>query len=47
LGEILSPKVRASISRVPGLVVLIFGVITVIRAFWPYFSALNNGHFLH
>ncbi|MGH7889287.1 MAG: sulfite exporter TauE/SafE family protein [Thermodesulfobacteriota bacterium] len=47
LGEILSPKVRASISRAPGLVVLIFGVITVIRAFWPYFSALNNGHFLH
>jgi len=47
LGEILSPKFRGSISRMPGLVVVIFGVITLARAFLPYISGLNKGHFLH
>ncbi len=47
LGEVLSPKFRASVSRVPGLVVVVFGIITLVRAFLPYVSELNNGHFLH
>jgi sulfite exporter TauE/SafE len=47
LGEVLSPKFRAGVSRVPGLVLVTFGVITLVRAFLPYFSGLNNGHFVH
>jgi hypothetical protein len=47
LGEILSPRLRGGISRMPGLVVVIFGVITLVRAFLPYVSGLNKGHFLH
>jgi sulfite exporter TauE/SafE len=44
LGEVLSPRVRATMSRVPGLVVVIFGIITLIRGFLPYLAALDKGH---
>ncbi|MBI2487957.1 MAG: sulfite exporter TauE/SafE family protein [Deltaproteobacteria bacterium] len=48
LGEILSPRFKASISRVPGLVIVIFGIITLARAFLPYVSELGyKGHFSH
>lgn len=48
LGEILSPRFKASISRVPGLVVVVFGIITLARAFLPYVSELGHkGHFFH
>ncbi|MER3447666.1 MAG: sulfite exporter TauE/SafE family protein [Candidatus Dadabacteria bacterium] len=45
LGEVLSPRFRAGVSRVPGLVVVIFGIITLFRAFLPFIN--YESHFLH
>lgn len=48
LGETLTPKFRTRLSRIPGYLVLIFGIITIVRAFIPYVSVLGiNGHFFH
>jgi uncharacterized protein len=46
LGEIISPRIRAKVNRVPGLVIVIFGIITLIRAFLPFgFGGNHQGHF--
>ncbi len=48
LGEIMTPRIRAKVNRVPGLVVIIFGIITLIRAFLPFgFSDNHQVHFPH
>jgi len=48
LGEVITPKFRTRLSRMPGFLVLIFGVITIARAFLPYISELGHkGSFFH
>lgn len=46
MSEIFSPKVRGRISRyIPGVVILVFGIFTIYRAFLPYMS--NAHHLMH
>jgi uncharacterized protein len=48
LGEFITPKFKARLSRVPGYLVLIFGLITVARGILPYISEFgHSGPFFH
>ncbi|MGB7293018.1 MAG: sulfite exporter TauE/SafE family protein [Thermodesulfobacteriota bacterium] len=48
LGEFITPKFKARLSRLPGYLVLIFGLITLARGILPYISEFgHSGHFLH
>ena len=48
LGEFITPRIKARLSRFPGYLVLIFGLITLARGILPYLSEFShNGHFLH
>lgn len=48
LGEFITPKMKARLSRFPGYLVLIFGLITVARGILPYiYESGHTGHFLH
>ena len=46
LGEFITPKFKARLSRFPGYLVLIFGLITLARGILPYLSEFgHSGHF--
>ncbi len=46
MSELFSPSLRGNLSRyIPGLIVLIFGIITIVRAFIPFFP--DSGHLMH
>lgn len=46
MSELFSPVVRMRIGRyVPGLIVIIFGIITILRAFIPLFP--DSAHIMH
>jgi hypothetical protein len=46
LGEFITPKFKARLSRFPGYLVLIFGLITLARGILPYISEFgHSGHF--
>jgi sulfite exporter TauE/SafE len=48
LGEFITPKFRARLTRLPGYLVVIFGLITLARGIIPYISELgHSGHFPH
>jgi sulfite exporter TauE/SafE len=48
IGEFITPKMKARLSRFPGYLVLIFGLITLARGILPYISGFGHtGHFLH
>ncbi|MBI4228356.1 MAG: sulfite exporter TauE/SafE family protein [Deltaproteobacteria bacterium] len=48
LGEVITPNFKARLSRIPGFLVLIFGVITLARGILPYISELGHrGPFFH
>ncbi|MGH7800769.1 MAG: sulfite exporter TauE/SafE family protein [Thermodesulfobacteriota bacterium] len=48
LSGIISPRIRAKVSLIPGLVVVIFGIITIARALIPlYFIEYHQVHFYH
>ena len=48
LSGFISPRIRAKVSLIPGLVVLIFGIITIARALLPLnFLEYHQVHFYH
>ncbi len=48
LGELITPRFKARLSRVPGYFVVIFGLITFARGIVPYISEFGHGGpFLH
>jgi hypothetical protein len=48
LSGIISPRIRAKASLIPGLVVVIFGIITIVRALLPFsFIDSHLVHFYH
>lgn len=48
VGELITPGFKARLTRVPGYLVVIFGLITLARGILPYISEFgHSGHFLH
>lgn len=48
LGEVITPHFKARLSRIPGFLVLIFGLITLARGILPYISEFGHaGPFPH
>ncbi len=48
LAEVITPNFKATISRVPGILVVIFGLITIARGILPYiYESYHRAPFFH